>query len=385
MRTMKTYLESSQMCTSSGVVKHPRVVIENGLFAQVGSRDDFEFPAGSKVLNFERATFAPGYIDIHIHGGGGHDVMEATPEALLKVERSMAKHGVTSYLATTVTAPIPATLESLKRLGKWIGSKQSPEGRSVPLGVHLEGPFISHAKRGVHPPSHIQPPSIDLFQQMFDAAGGTVKLMTVAPEGVGAREMIAHAASKGVQISVGHSDATLAQTDDAIKAGARHATHVFNAMRALDHREPGILGAVLTDDRVSAEIIVDGVHVHPDIVKLLVQAKTAERVVLVTDAISATGMGDGTFQLGGFQVEVKGNRCEFEGRLAGSVLTLDAAVRNMAQFAEIPIEVALRMASLNPARLLGLSDRGDIKPGMVADLNVLDPNGEILKTFHAGC
>jgi N-acetylglucosamine-6-phosphate deacetylase len=381
---MKTYLEASQMCTSSGVVEHPRVVIEDGLFAQVGSRNDFEFPAGSKVLNFESATFAPGYIDIHIHGGGGHDVMEATPEALLSVERSMAKHGVTSYLATTVTAPIPATLESLKRLGEWIGSKQSPEGRSIPLGVHLEGPFISHAKRGVHPPSHIQPPSIDLFQQMFDAAGGTVKLMTVAPEGVGAQEMIAHAAAKGVQISVGHSDATLEQTGAAITAGARHATHVFNAMRTLDHREPGILGAVLTDDRVSAEIIVDGVHVHPDIVKLLVQAKTAERVVLVTDAISATGMGDGTFQLGGFQVEVKGNRCEFEGRLAGSVLTLDAAVRNMAQFAEIPIEVALRMASLNPARLLGLSDRGDIKPGMVADLNVLDPNDEILKTFHAG-
>jgi N-acetylglucosamine-6-phosphate deacetylase len=296
----------------------------------------------------------------------------------------MAKHGVTSYLATTVTAPVPATLESLKRLGDWTGTKQNPEGRSVPLGVHLEGPFISHAKRGVHPPSHIQPPSIELFQQMFDAAGGAVRLMTVAPEGVGAAEMIAHAVSKGVQVSVGHSDATLEQTGGAIDAGARHATHVFNAMRALDHREPGILGAVLTDDRVSAEIIVDGVHVHPDIVKLLVQAKTAERVVLVTDAISATGMGDGTFQLGGFQVQVKGNRAEYEGRLAGSVLTLDAAVRNMAQFAEIPIEVALRMAGLNPARLLGLSDRGDIKAGMVADLNVLDRNGKILKTFHAG-
>jgi N-acetylglucosamine-6-phosphate deacetylase len=208
--------------------------------------------------------------------------------------------------------------------------------------------------------------------------------MTVAPEGVGASEMIARARSEGVQISVGHSDATLEQACRAVEAGARHATHVFNAMRTLDHREPGILGAVLTDDRVSAEIIVDGVHVHPDVVKLLVQAKTAERVVLVTDAISATGMGDGTFQLGGFQVEVKGNRCEFEGRLAGSVLTLDAAVRNMAQFAEIPIETALQMASLNPARLLGLSNRGDIKAGMIADLNVLDPNGMIMKTFHAG-
>jgi N-acetylglucosamine-6-phosphate deacetylase len=155
-------------------------------------------------------------------------------------------------------------------------------------------------------------------------------------------------------------------------------------MRALDHREPGILGAVLTDDRVSAEIIVDGVHVHPEMVKLLVKAKSAARVILVTDAISATGMGDGTFQLGGFQVQVRGDRCEFEGRLAGSVLTLDRAVRNTSKFAAITLEAAVQMASLNPAKLLGLRDRGAIAEGMVADVNVLREDGTILKTLVSG-
>jgi N-acetylglucosamine-6-phosphate deacetylase len=380
---MKTYLEASQMFTPSGVVKHPRVVIEDGFFTRVGSRDDVEFPAGAAVSNFENATLAPGFIDIHIHGSGGHDVMEATPEALLAVEKSMARHGVTSYLATTVTAPIPETVESLMRLGEWIGKKNDTAGRAVPLGLHLEGPFISHAKRGVHPPTHIQKPSVELFQRLYDAAGGMVRLMTVAPEGEGAIEMIGDAAAKGVRISLGHSDATYEQTRKAIEAGARHATHVFNAMRALDHREPGILGAVLTDDRVSGEIIVDGVHVHPEMVKLLVKAKSVGRVILVTDAISATGMGDGTYQLGGFQVEVRGDRCEFEGRLAGSVLTLDRAVRNTAKFASVPLEAAVRMASLNPSLMLGLHDRGAIAEGMIADVNLLREDGTVLKTLHA--
>jgi N-acetylglucosamine-6-phosphate deacetylase len=235
----------------------------------------------------------------------------------------------------------------------------------------------------VHPPTHIQKPSVELFQRLYDAAGGMVRLMTVAPEGEGAIEMIGDAAAKGVRISLGHSDATYEQTRKAIEAGARHATHVFNAMRALDHREPGILGAVLTDDRVSGEIIVDGVHVHPEMVKLLVKAKSVGRVILVTDAISATGMGDGTYQLGGFQVEVRGDRCEFEGRLAGSVLTLDRAVRNTAKFASVPLEAAVRMASLNPSLMLGLHDRGAIAEGMIADVNLLREDGTVLKTLHA--
>jgi N-acetylglucosamine-6-phosphate deacetylase len=381
---MKRYFEAARMFTPRGVVENARVVIEDGVFSTVGSRNEIEFPAQASATNVGDNVLAPGFIDIHVHGHGGHDVMEATPEALLAVERTMAKHGVTSYLATTVTAPVEQTIESLQRLGEWITRKNDPSGRAVPLGLHLEGPFISHAKRGVHPPSYIQPPSVELFERFLQAADGTVMLMTVAPEGPGAADMIAHAVSKGVRISLGHSDATLEQTQLGIRAGARHATHVFNAMRPLDHREPGILGAVLSDDRITAEVIADGVHVHPDIIKLLVNAKTVNRTLLVTDAISATGMGDGTYLLGGFQVQVRGDRCEFEGRLAGSVLTLDRAVRNMARFAEIELYAAVQMASLNPARLLGLKDRGEIREGAIADLNILTPTGEIARTIHAG-
>jgi len=381
---MKSYFEAAQLITPRGVVEHARVVIEDGRFAQVGTRADLEFPAAAQVNDLGESILAPGFIDIHIHGSGGHDVMEATPQGLLTVERALARHGVTSYLATTVTAPIAQTLEAVEKLGRWVEADQDPAGRAVALGLHLEGPFISHAKRGVHPPAHLQAPSIELFDRMQQAASGRVRLMTVAPEGEGAGAMIAHAVGKGVRVSVGHSDATFRQTRDAIAAGASHATHTFNAMRGLDHREPGILGAVLADEGLSAEIIADGVHVHPEMVKMFVRLKGAERAILVTDAISATGMGDGTFQLGGFQVEVRGDRCEFEGRLAGSVLTLDRAVRNTMKFASVALSSAVRMVSFNPAQLLGIEDRGVIQAGAIADLNVLRPDGEIVRTLHAG-
>ncbi len=380
---MIKYVEADQLFTPTGVVSSPRIAIENGRFTRVGTRNDFEFPAAASVEHFKGKILAPGYIDIHIHGNAGHDVMEATPDALRAVELSLAKRGVTAYLPTTVTAPVDRTLDALKKLGDWISKHPSGSG-ATPLGLHLEGPFISHAKRGVHPPAHIQPPSVELFDRFYEAAAGRVRLMTVAPEGTGAAEMIGHATSKHVTISVGHSDATFTQARAAIEAGAKHATHTFNAMRPLDHREPGILGAVLADRSLFAEIIADGIHVHPAIVKTFVRAKGFDRSILVTDAISATGMGDGTYQLGDFSVTVRGDRAEFEGRLAGSVLTLDRAVRNVSDFASIALSNSAQMATWNPAQLLGLTDRGAIRDNFVADFNVLNENGTIYKTVLAG-
>lgn len=381
---MKRYLEASQMFTPTGVVRSPRIAIEDGRFALVGTRQDTELPASAVVEDFGDAILAPGFIDLHIHGSGGHDVMEGTPEALKAVESRLATTGVTAYLATTVTAPVDRTTEAIQKLGAWTNATKTSTNRAVPLGLHLEGPFISHAKRGVHPQDSIQPPSIELLEKFVKASQGTVRLMTVAPEGVGAAEMIRHAATNGITVSVGHSNATYEETRRSIDAGARHATHTFNAMRALDHREPGILGAVLADTTLSAEIIADGIHVHPEMVKMFVQAKGLEKSVLVTDAISATGMGDGTYQLGGFQVTVRGERCESENRLAGSVLTLDRAVRNVCRFANVELWKAVRFASYNPARLLGLKDRGEIKAGYLADLNVVSTEGAIRKTLLAG-
>lgn len=362
---------------------HAVILVEDTLIREVGTRDTLTIPAGYQELSLGAHVLAPGYVDIHIHGGAGHDVMEATPAALEQIELHLARTGVTTYVPTTVTASIETTLRALEGLANAI-ERPSDGLRARPVGIHLEGPFISHAKRGVHPPEHLKEPSVDLFDRFYHAARGHVRLMTVAPELPHAMQLIEHAARKGVAVSVGHSNATLNDTQVAMGAGARHATHTFNAMRPLDHREPGILGAVLTDFDLSAEIIADGVHVAPEIIKLFVKVKGADRAVLVTDAISATGMPDGDYRLGAFTVTVSNGVASLEGKLAGSVLTLDRAVRNVMRFSGWDLAHSVRLASANPARVVGLTDAGRIEPGARADFVVLDTDGNVVNTIIAG-
>ncbi len=220
---------------------------------------------------------------------------------------------------------------------------------------------------------------------MWQSAAGHVSVLTIAPEIEGAIDLIAEASRRGVCVSLGHSDAELPQAQAGIRAGARHATHTFNAMRPLDHRNPGLLGAVLTDSTLTADIIVDGIHVAPEVVDLFVRAKGVGGAVLITDGISATGMPDGTYMLGGFEVQVRDGRCEYDGRLAGSVLTLDLAVRNTMQFAHVALQHAIRMATLNPARVLGLEHRkGTLSVGADADIAVFTPAGEVMRTIVGG-
>ena len=362
------------------------MLLEDGIITAVGCRDEVHVPSNARVIDFGAAVLAPGLVDIHIHGGAGHDVMEGADASLAAVERLIAKHGVTSYCPTTVTAPIDATLRSLDGLGKAVANATAGDGtRARPLGVHLEGPFLSHAKRGVHPSALLQPASRELFDRMWQAATCHVSLLTIAPEIEGAIELIAEASRRGICASLGHSDADLPQAQAAIHAGARHATHTFNAMRPLDHRNPGLLGAVLTDDAVTADIIVDGVHVAPAVVDLFIRAKGIDGAVLITDAISATGMPDGTYMLGELEVQVRDGRCEFGGRLAGSVLTLDRAVRNTMQFAGMTLQHAIRMATWNPARVLGIAHRkGTLSVGADADIAVFSSAGEVIRTIVGG-
>lgn len=387
---MTTVITAAEVLTPTGVVRNGRVVVEDGRITSVGSREELDVVTGARVVDFGDAVLAPGLVDVHIHGGAGFDVMHASASELAALERALADRGVTSYLPTTVTAPLDATYQSLERLAAAIETadtrmQRAPEFRAQPLGIHLEGPFISHARRGVHPPQHLLEPSLEIFERMWQAARGNVSVMTIAPELPRAEYLIREAAQRGVCVSVGHSDATAAQTLAGINAGARHATHTFNAMRSLDHREPGIIGEVLSNDAVSAELICDGVHVRPEVVKLWYRAKGPDRAVLVTDAISATGMGDGRFQLGPFQVEVKGDRCEFEGKLAGSVLTLDRAVRNVMEFADIGLPEAVRLASSNPAHITGVGGRkGSLVAGADADIVVLSRRGAVMKTIVRG-
>lgn len=387
---MTTVITAAELLTPTGITRNGRVVIEDGRIARLGGRAEFDVPSGAKVVDFGNAVLAPGLIDVHIHGGAGFDVMHATADQFAVFERALAARGVTSYFPTTVTAPLDATYQALERLAAAIETsddrmRRSPELRAQPLGVHLEGPFLSHAKRGVHPPENLLEPSVEIFDRLWQAARGNVSVMTVAPELRNAEYLIREAAQRGVCVSVGHSDATAEQTLAGIRAGARHATHTFNAMRALDHREPGIIGAVLSNDDVTSEVICDGIHVQPEIVKVWYRSKGPDRAVLVTDAISATGMGEGRFQLGPFQVEVRGDRCEYEGKLAGSVLTLDRAVLNVMKFASIGLPEALRLATTNPARVTGVSGRkGSLTPGADADMVVLSAQGEVIKTIVRG-
>jgi N-acetylglucosamine-6-phosphate deacetylase len=397
-------------------IEQPLLLLEDGSVVEVTSRTRRELPRGSRVVDFPGQILAPGFIDIHIHGGAGHDVMELATDALPPVERLLAAHGVTSYFPTTVTAPLDATLSALERLADAIEAAEIPamtnpaaeskpgELRARPLGIHLEGPFISHCRRGVHPPADLLAPSLAVFNRFWQAARGHIRVMTIAPELPGAIEVITEAASRGVCVSLGHSDANLNAARAGVVAGARHATHTFNAMRPLGHRDPGILGDVLTDSRLSADFIADAIHLDPAIVQLLLKAKGPEAAVLITDATAATGMPDGRYHLGSLEVEVKDGMCTSDGHLAGSVLTLDLAIRNVMKFAQWDLQQAVRLATLNPARVVNMhcgninggntndgntshgsrNQGGCLRPGVPADLVVLSPTGEVRSTIIRG-
>jgi N-acetylglucosamine-6-phosphate deacetylase len=369
-------------------VQQPLLLVEDHLIVEVSSRDARPIPGGVRAVDFGDAILAPGFVDIHIHGGAGHDVMGVHPSGLCAIEQLLFRHGVTSYFPTTVTAPLDQTWSALDRLADAIESAagdDSPRGqRAQPLGIHLEGPFISHARRGVHPPENLLLPTLQGFDRFWQAARGHIRVMTIAPELEGAREVIAEAAQRGVCVSIGHSDADMNSARAAVAAGARHATHGFNAMRPLDHRDPGIVGEMLTDSRLSADIIADGIHLDPAIVELFLKTKGPDAAVLITDAISATGMPEGRYRLGTFEVEVKNGRCVAGGKLAGSVLTMDRAVRNVMQFAHWDLQQALRLATSNPARVAGLPNRGKLEAGAEADFVVLSPNGEVRRTIIRG-
>jgi N-acetylglucosamine-6-phosphate deacetylase len=381
---MQTVLIAERLWDGTSLHQHPLILIEDGKIESIASRESTELPPGARVMDFSGAILGPAFFDVHIHGAAGHDVMEATPQALDGVGSFLASRGTAAYLATTVTASLDATLFALDGLANEIAKLPQP-GRARPLGIHLEGPFLSHEKRGVQPEEHLLEPSVATFDRLVDAARGHVRLMTLAPELPGAIELTAHAASRGVRVSLGHSNATAAQTRAAINAGAVSATHTFNAMRPLDHREPGILGTVLTDDQLYSELICDGIHTEPEIVRLWWRAKGPERSILVTDAMAAAGMPDGEYHLGGFPVQVKSGRAMARGVLAGSVLTLDLALTNFIQFTGASVEQALRLLSTIPAAMSGLAHRaGSLSAGRAANFVAIDASGKLVASIIGG-
>ncbi|MBW4038828.1 MAG: N-acetylglucosamine-6-phosphate deacetylase [Acidobacteria bacterium] len=359
-------LTARRLITDTDEIDYPLITINDGRIERIETGEP----------NASTETLTASFFDVHVHGACSHDFMAASQSEIFAVGRFLATRGVAHYLPTTVTGPLDLTLQALDRLATAIeqGSADDPQA-ATPMGIHLEGPFVSHSKRGVHPEPSIREPGIELFQRFQQAARGNIRLMTLAPELPHALELIRYASATGVRVTMGHSAATAAETLAAIDAGATSSTHLFNAMRPLDHREPGIVGTILDRDDVYAEAICDGVHVHPAMIRLWLKMKGSERAILVTDGMSATGMPDGTYTLGDFDVEVRDGVCLAGETLAGSVLTMDKAVANLQAFTGSTLATAVRLASRNPARMMGMVKLMESTPGSPANFNVYSDEG----------
>lgn len=379
---MQSIITAGRLITPEESIENPIVIVDDGVITGITSQRHAATPS-AKRLDFPGCTLAPAFFDVHIHGSAGHDVMEATPEAFSAVGRFLARHGVGSYLATTVTMPLDATLKSLEGIAVQID--RDPDG-ARPLGIHLEGPFLSPHKRGAHTERLLLTPSVGTFDRMWQAAQGKIRLMTIAPELPNAEEVIAHATRLGVRISLGHSNADTAAAIRGVRAGGVTATHTYNAMRPFDHRDPGLLGEVLANDALFAELICDGLHVDPIAVRIYWKAKGRDRAILITDAMAATGMPDGNYKLGELDVRVKNGKCVVgEDTLAGSTLTLDHGVRNFAEFTGANISDVARLASRNPARMTGFEKQvGTLAVGRSADIAVLSTKNEVVATILHG-
>jgi N-acetylglucosamine-6-phosphate deacetylase len=376
---MTSTITARRLLRGNEILDYPRIIIDDGHITSILSGE-----SGDSFYSYPEAMLVPAYLNIHVHGSAGFDVMEGTPKALRAIGASLAGHGVGAYYPTTVTSSTDETLRALEMIAAVIEREPATDG-AVPLGIHLEGPFLSPAKRGVHPVTLLVQPSIALFDRFWQAARGLIRIMTIAPELPTALQLLEHASSLGVVCSLGHSDATFVQAEAGFHAGARSATHTFNAMRSLDHRDPGVAAYVLDNEALFAEIICDGIHIDPAMIRLFFKAKGPERSILVTDGMAATGMPDGKYKLGDLNVDVANGRCTSGGALAGSVLTMDQAVRNFSVFTGATLATAAWLAARNPAALMGLDQQwGCLEEGREANLVVLSPAGRILQSFRAG-
>jgi N-acetylglucosamine-6-phosphate deacetylase len=351
-----------------------RLTIEDGVIADASLEDDAETAAATQYL-------APGFVDVHVHGWGGHDAMGDTA-ALDGMAQALLRRGVTSFLPTAVSAPLPVLEAFAERVRSWIPN--APEDGAEPLGFDLEGPFLAPERRGAHDPAVLLAPA-DVPRDALAPLLEGLRLITIAPELPGALELIAWFAERGVAVSLGHSAATMAEAAAGYAAGARSTTHLFNAMSGVDHRAPGVAAAALLTDEAWVELIADGIHVHPSLWTLITRLKPLDRLLLVSDAIALAGKGDGQGWIGGLPVEIADGRVTLAGTstLAGSVLSLDVAVRNAVQ-AGIPLPAAVAAASRNPLTLLGITDRGRIAVGQRADLVELDPDLSVRRVMRAG-
>ena len=355
------------------------LICEGGKITHVGPKRDGE----QADLIVEDGLIAPGYIDVHVHGSNGYDVMDGTEEALRGMAHALAGYGVTGFLATTLTGDLEHLSNVLATCRQFA---DGATGGALLLGIHLEGPWINAKHKGAQNGEHVVAPATEAAKRLLEAAGGLLKIVTLAPEQPQALDVIELLEAHGVRPSVGHSDATYEHVKDAIGHGLAHVTHCYNAMRGLHHREPGVVGAAMYHDELTTELIADGLHVHPVAMSILYRLKQSDGLVLVSDGMRAVGMEDGDYDLGGLPVQMRGGEARLaDGTLAGSTLTLDQAVRNMVRYCAVPVGEAIAMASETPSKVIGVADRkGKLQVGYDADFLILDNELNVQATYIGG-
>ena len=359
-------------------IENGSILIENGKIKEINP-DNTD---GHEVIDANGLYLAPGFIDVHIHGAGGHDTMDGTFEAINEIAKTIVKHGTTSFTPTTMTVAIEDIRKSMKVIKE---AKENGTDGAIVLGAHLEGPFISPKAIGAQNPNFLIPPTLDNYKEMVGDAEDAVVSITIAPEVPGAKELIKELSQRGIVCSIGHTKATYEEAMEGIKCGCGHSTHLFNAMTPFAHREPGVVGAIFDSD-ITTETISDGIHVSYPSLRIAYKQKTSDKVLLVTDAMMACSMPDGMYALGGQDVVVKDGAARLlSGSLAGSILTLDKAVHNVYKNVGLPLYEAVKMASYNAARHCKVEDRkGLIKEGYDADLLLFDEDINIKNVIVGG-
>lgn len=386
----RTLITGGSVIAPTAVISRGAVLVEGGSILKVGSASALGQEAVDQTIDAQGGIIAPGFINLHVHGGGGADAMDSSLDSLSRMSQFEASHGTTGFLPTVMSSPLEKMKTACRVAAEAIEAERSgsrhAEGAQI-LGINVEGPFLNSDRKGAQPETGIMAPDMSILEQILDAGDSHIKIMTVAPEVPGALDIVHALASRGILVSAGHSDATYSDMERGVAAGVRHVTHTYNGMSGLHHREPGLVGATLMMDKLVCELILDGIHVHPIAASLVVKMKGAEGITLITDSMRAAGLPDGDYTLADQRVIVKEGQARLEsGSLAGSTLTMDIAVGNMVRLVGVPLPDAIAMASSTPAGQLGLGNRkGRLQRGMDADITILDANTfETMTTISMG-
>ncbi|MCM3478798.1 N-acetylglucosamine-6-phosphate deacetylase [Caldifermentibacillus hisashii] len=381
------YILTGTVCIGEELREDHYVLIEGEKIKEVGPVSNMPTSFSGEVLSYPKTmTIVPGFIDEHIHGAGGADAMDATPDALNKIAQHLVKEGTTAFLATTMTQSKQAIEVALKNAGEFIHSTENRTGQAEIIGIHLEGPFIHPKRKGAQPEEFILLPSSSQFDEWQELAQNTIRIVTLAPDQENGIALVKHLAEHGVIASIGHSDANFQDVVAAVEAGASHVTHLFNGMRGLHHREPGTAGGALLLKELTVELIADGIHVHPKMIDLVFRLKDLDHAVLITDSMRAKWLPDGESELGGQKVFVSDGKATLEdGTLAGSILKLNQGVKHVMEFANLTLPEVVKLVTMNPAKELGLHHRkGSIEAGKDADLVVLNEKYDPILTICRG-